>query len=191
MMAVAAATTLPAVALKLALLCPTAMVTAAGTERLALSLDSAMLKVEAAACVLVTVQTALALLVRVVVAQLRLLNWAAAAKVRMAVRFCPFSVAVTVAVPLVLIVDALAENVAVLDPTATVTLAGTVTVGLLLANAMAVATPATRSREAVQLDVWLLFNVAGVQERDTRTGATRLRLAVWLPPFSVAVNVTF
>ena len=100
-------------------------------------------------------------------------------------------VAVTMAVAAVTTVPAVAVKVALVCPGAMLTDAGTVRLGLSLAKATVVATPAARSKAAVQLDVWLLFNVAGVHASDTRTGATRLRVAVWLPPFSVAVNVTF
>ena len=142
----------PLAALNVVLLWPAEMVAVAGTVSAATLLESVTATELSAGCVMDKVQTEEALLPRLLGVQLSELNCTEAARVIVAVRFCPFSVAVTVAVSLVLIVVALAENVAVLDPTAMVTLAGTWRLALLLARVTVVATPALRSRDAVQVD---------------------------------------
>ncbi len=104
----------------------------------------------------------------------------------------PFSVAVTVAVWLEVTVAAVAVNVAVVAPAATVTEAGTVSAVVLLLFSVTLDPPvgAACDNVTVQLDVPAELTVVGVHcTAVTVTVGDTVSEAVAEPPFSVAVTV--
>jgi hypothetical protein len=83
-----------------------------------------------------------------------------------------------------------AVNVALLSPEPILTLAGTVTLALLLDSVMLVALEAAAVRVAVQVEVPGAFTVAGEQVKLLNCmAAARLIVACWLWPLRVAVTV--
>jgi hypothetical protein len=100
-------------------------------------------------------------------------------------------VAVTVAVWLLEIVPLVAPKVAVADPAATVTVAGTVSAGALLDSVM-LAPPLGAAWFSVMVQVLeeSCPRLVGLQlSEETCTGATRLMLAILETPLRVAVSV--
>ena len=87
------------------------------------------------------------------------------------------------------IFDAVARNVAVLDPIATVTLAGTERAVLLLASPTAMGTTAFLSKVTVQVADWLLPSVEGLQDSDESAGTNRDRTAVRVTALRLTVMV--
>ena len=123
------------VTVKVPLVRPRAIVTPLGTVMLALLLDSATLApLEGAEPDSVTVQVEVPGAVTVPGKQLRLPGTTVTVRLTLADWLWPFSVAVTVAVAPLATVPLIAVNVALLWPAATVTLAGTAKVALLLAS---------------------------------------------------------
>ena len=123
------------VAVKVPLVRPAAMPTPLGTAMLVLLLDSATLAPPAGADPdSVTVQVEVPGAVTVPSEQLRLPGTTVTVRLTLADWLWPFSVAVTVAVALPPTVPLVAVNVALPWPAATVTLAGTTKVALLLAS---------------------------------------------------------
>jgi hypothetical protein len=180
--------TAPAVALNKALDWPAAMVTVGGTVSVVRLLDRFTTTGAAAGWVTPTLQIVLAPLNRDVGLQVIPLSWSEAARLIFAVWFWPLRLAVTTAWSLVVTVWVVAENVAVLDPAATVTVAGTWRAALLLANPTKVDTPALLLRDTVQVADWLLPSVAGLQETDKSEGTTREMLAVFEVPLRLTVT---
>ena len=130
----------------------TVTVTEPGTVNTPTLLDRFTTRALPAACVSATVHCELALLPREPGEQFSEFNCAPAAEsVMLAVRVCPFRLAVTVATSLATMLEAVTENVAVLCPAATDTLAGTGKAALLLASPTTVARLAVRFREIVQM----------------------------------------
>ena len=128
------------VTVKVPLVRPRAIVTPLGTVMLALLLDSATLAPpEVRSPDRITVQVEVLGAVTVPGKQLRLPGTTVTVRLTLADWLWPFSVAVMVAVALLPTVPLLAVNVALLWPAATVTLAGTATVALLLASVMVAA----------------------------------------------------
>jgi hypothetical protein len=132
------------VAVKVRLVWPRAMLTPLGTVMLVLLLDSATVNASVSTGAdSVTVQVVVAGAVTVPGEQLRLLGTTVTVRLTLADWLWPFSVAVMVAVALPVelapTVPLVAANVALLWPGATVTLAGTAKVALLLASVMVAA----------------------------------------------------
>ena len=129
------ALTAPTVAVNVPLVCVAAILMLAGTVMLPLLLDRATVAPpEGAGAESVTVQEEVPGALTVPGEQLRPLGTTGAVRPTMAVWFWPFSVAVIVAVWLLLTVPLVAVNVALLWPAGIVTLAGTGKVVLLLAS---------------------------------------------------------
>ena len=123
------------VAVKVPLVWPVAMPTLPGTMMLVLLLESATVAPpEGAAADNVTVQVELPGAVTVPGEQLRLLGTTVTVRMTLTNWLWPFSVAVRVTPALLATVPLVAGNVALLWPAATVTLAGTGKVALLLAS---------------------------------------------------------
>ena len=175
-------------AVKVALLRPTPILTLPGTVTLALLLDSVTLAALTAAAVKVTVQVEVPGAFTVVGEQVKLLSCAAAARLIVAGWLRPFKVAVTVAVWLLLTVPEVAVKVVLLWPDATTTLAGTVSNPLLLTSVTVAALVAALFKVTVQLLDPLLPRVEGAQASELScAGATRLIVfvRVTLPALAV------
>jgi hypothetical protein len=177
---------IPAVAVKVAmvLLGPTA--TEAGTVNAAALLDS--ITVAPPVCDTVTVQVALPPEPRLAGLHVRPLSSIGAANEIVAVCVLPFSVAVMVAVWLLVIVPAVAVKVAMvlLDPTATE--AGTVNAAALL-HSVTVAPPVCDT-VTVQVALAPEPRLAGLHVRPlSSTGAANEIVAVCVLQFSIAVMV--
>jgi hypothetical protein len=137
------AAVVPAVAVNVAKVCPAAIDTLAGTVTFALLLDSETVvpPPEGAAALIVTVQLAVPGPVTVFGVQLRLVTCnccCAGDTLSPVVAVLPFRPAVSVALTVVVVVPAVAVNVAKVCPAVTNTLEGTVTVELLLDSATVV-----------------------------------------------------
>lgn len=143
----------PAVAEKLPLVWPAAMVTDAGTDSSALELLSPTGTALADDCVRVTVQVLVALLASVLGVQLIWLNCAGA--IRLNEMLCELvpSDAVMVAEEFEVMDPTVAVKVAELCPDATVTLPGTVTEELLEETVRVAPLEAAAESVAVQFDV--------------------------------------
>jgi hypothetical protein len=155
--------TMPEVAVKVALLWPTATVTLAGTVSNPLLLASETLAALKPALLSVTVQVLDALLPRVEGVQARVLSCAGVAALKMKVWERPLSVAVNRAVWSEVTAATVAVNVALLSPLPIFTLPGTVMLALLLASATLVALDAAAVKVAVQVEVPGAFTLAGEQ----------------------------
>ena len=173
--------------MKVPVVAPAATVTDAGTVSPAVLLDSETAAPPAgAACDNVTVQLDVALLPKLVGVQTKELTVVGAIRDRVAVLEAPLYVAVTVADWLLVIEAAVAVNVVLVAPAATVTDAGTLNAPLLLESATA-APPlgAPCVSETVQVDVPAEFTVVGLQLRLLMF--TGLRTAT-LPPLPLTVR---
>ena len=103
---------------------------------------------------------------------------------------CPFRLAVTVAVALLLTVPAVAVMVPLPAPVAMVMLAGTVSNPVLLDRLTTVVLRAALFSVTVQVEVCAVPNVLGAQlTLDNCAGATRLKLVVFAVLLAVAVRV--
>jgi hypothetical protein len=176
----------PAVAVKVAVVDPAATVTDPGTVSPAVLLDS--VTVPPPVFVSVTVQLLVPPLLSVAGVHDTALTVTAVARAIDAVRVLPFNDAVSVAVWSEAIVPAVAVNVAVVDPAATVTDPGTVSAAVLL-DSVTVPPPVFVS-VTVQLLVPPLLSVAGVHDSElTVTAVAKAIDAVCVPPFNAAVTV--
>ena len=162
-----------------------------GTVTLVLPLDSATVTPpEGAGADKVTVQEELPGALTVPGEQLRLAGTTGTVRLTVVDWFCPFSVAVTVAVWALETVPLVAVKVALLWFAGTVTLAGTGKVPVLLVRETDVALVAALLSETVQVVVALLASDDG--EHDTEVscaGATRLSVEVGAPAPDPAVIV--
>jgi hypothetical protein len=188
----------PAEAMKVAKFCPVATVTLAGTVTVALLLDSeTAVPPEGAFPLIVTVQLAVPGPVTVAGVQLRLVtcnDCVDGDTLSPVVVVLPFSAAVRVALTAVAVPRAEAGKIAKFCPVATVTLAGTVTVALLLDSKTAVPPEgAFPLIVTVQLAVPGPITVAGVQLRlvTCSSGGDTVSPVVVVLPFSPAVSVAF
>jgi len=114
-----------------------------------------------------------------------------ATRVKLAVCEAPFKLAVTAALCVLVSVPAVAVKVAVVAPGVTVTDAGTLKAALLLATATTLP-PAGAAwlNVIVQVVEELAFTLAGLQDRPVTTmGATKVKLAVCVVPFKLALTV--
>jgi hypothetical protein len=182
----------PAVAVNVALLCPNATLTVAGTLNSAgLALDNTTVSAAGAAVFNVTVQVLVALAVSVEGAHVRLVIRGGVA-VSVKIWLAPFRLAVSNAVCVLIIDPTAAVNVAAPCPASTLTVAGTVTLGLLLVRATATPfAPAGAARVMVQFVEPGVTTVVGEQVNPLNGDeALNAMLAVWLTPFSVAVTTT-
>jgi hypothetical protein len=178
------------VAVKLALLSPAPIFALPGTVTLVLLLDRVTLTALAEAPVKVTVQEEVPGAFTIAGEQLTPPSWAAAARVIVAGWLCPFRLAVTVAVALLLTVPAVAVKVPLLALVAMVMLAGTVSTPVLLDRLTTVVLKAALLRVTVQVEVCAVPNVLGAQLMlDNCAGATRLKLVVCEVLLAVAVRV--
>jgi hypothetical protein len=189
----ASAAIVPAVALKVAVVAPAATVAEAGTVREALLLASDIAAPPAGAALLsVTVQAAAAPEERVAGAHCRPLIDAAVVRPMDAVREFSPTVAVTTAVWSEVTVAPVAAKVRVAAPPLTVTLAGTVNAGLLLASATV--TPPAGAGEAnvtVQVEVAGTVSVPGEQVRDASDGRVPAGAETVIAPALPASAIVF
>jgi hypothetical protein len=177
------------VAVNVALLSPAPILTFPGTVTFALLLNSVTLVGLVAAAVNAAVQVEVPGAFTVAGEQIKLLNWAAAAKLMVACWLWPLRVAVTMALWLLLTVPEVAVKVALLWPDATVTLAGTVSNVLLLASATVAALVAALFKVTVQVLEAPLPKVEGAQPSEVSwAGATRLKVLVLVTPAALAVT---
>jgi len=177
------------VAVKVAPLSPTPILTLPGTVTLALLLESVTLEALTVAAVKVTVQVEVPGAFTVPGEQLKLLICAAAARLMVDGWLRPFKVAVTVALWLLLTVPEVAVKVALLWPDATTTLAGTESNPLLLASVTVAELMAALFRVTVQVLDALLPNVEGAHASELScAGATRLMVFVRFTPPALAVT---
>ena len=103
--------------------------------------------------------------------------------------FRPFKVAVTIAFWLLLTVPEVAVKVALLWPVATVTLAGTVSIALLLVSEMVAALVAVLFNVTVQVLDALLPRAEGAQANEVScAGALALSVKDWETSLRVAVS---
>ena len=182
----------PTVAAKEALLAPANTLTEAGVLTTGLLLES-VTRVPPAGALLdrLTRQMVVALEFRLFGTQVREVTAMPALSEKVTVREAELSVAVTTAVWLDATELAVAVNTPVTDPAATVTDAGTANDALLLDNETTVpAGGAALEIVAVQADVPEPLNVVGVQESEVMAIPVSDRVAVWEPPFNVAVTTT-
>jgi len=180
----------PAAAEKVAVFDPAATLTVAGTVRLELLLESeTLMAVEPAALDKVTVQVDDPPVVRLVGVHDSRLTTACDAREIDADCEPPFSDAVTDAVWSLVMVPAVAVNIAVLEPDATDTVAGTVNSALLLLSDTVEAALAAFERVTVQLEVAADPRDAGVQDNRLTTDCDAREMeADCEPPFSDAVT---
>jgi hypothetical protein len=132
-----------------------------------------------------------ALLPRVEGAQASDVSCAGALALRVKVWEAPLRVAVRRAVWLEVTAATVAVNVALLRPDAILTLAGTVTLVLLLDSVTLVELAAAAVKVAVQVEVPGAFTFAGEQVKLLNWAAANRMVACWFRPFSVAVTVAF
>ncbi len=170
---------------------PAVAVTLAGTVALALLLDNATASPPLGAAPLsVTVQAEVP--GAFTLAGLHVTPLGVTVDTRLTVVFavCAFSVAVTVAVALLLTVPAVAVKVPLLALVAMVMLAGTVSTPVLLDRLTTVVLNAALFSVTVQVEVCAVPNVLGAQlTLDNCAGATRLKLVVFAVLLAVAVRV--
>ena len=177
-------------AVKVALLSPAPIFTLPGTVTLVLLLDKLTLTALEEAAVKVTVQEEVPGAFRVAGEQFTPLSRAAAARLMVAGWLCPFRLAVTVAVALLLTVPAVAVKVPLLAPVAMVMLAGTVSTPVLLDRLSVAMLNAALFSVTVQVEVCAVPKVLGAQlALDNCAGATRLKLVVFAVLLAVAVMV--
>jgi hypothetical protein len=184
------AVTAATVAVNVALLSPAVILTLPGTVTLVLVLDSVTLEVLDAAAVRVTVQVEVPGAFTVAGEQVRLLSWTAADRLMVACWLWPPRLAVTVAFWLMLTVPEVAAKVALLWPSATVTLAGTVSNAL--ASDTVAALVAALFNVTVQVLDALLPRLDGAQaSEESWAGATRFNVLVrfTLPALAVTTPV--
>jgi len=187
--------TAAAVAVNVAVVAADATVTEAGTVRAeVMLLERATTEPpDVAALERVTVQVVVEEAARVVLAHCKELRViAAAVMVRVAVLLAPLRVAVMVGVWLEVTVAAMAVNVAVVAPEATVTDAGTVRAEVLLLERVTTEPPegAAFERVTVQVVVARIARVVLAHCRDVGVATvTSDKLEVALTPFSVALAV--
>ena len=182
----------PAVAAKVAEMAPAATVTEAGTVSEALLSERAtVLPPVGTAWFRVTVQVVDVPEFTLVGLQARAVTSMGATRVKLAVWEALFSVAVMVAVWLVVMVPRLAVKVVEVLLAGTVTEAGTLSAVLLLERATALPpVGAAWFRVTVQVVDAPEFTLVGLQASvETSTGATRLKVAVWEVPFRAAVTM--
>ncbi len=166
------------------------MFTLPGTVTLVLLLDRLTLTALEEAAVKVTMQEEAPGAFTVAGEQVTPLSWAAAARLMVAGWLCPFKLAVTVAVALLLTVPAVAVKVPLLALVAMVMLAGTVSTPVLLDRLTTVVLKAALFSVTVQVEVCAVPNVLGAQlTLDNCAGATRLKLVVFAVLLAVAVRV--
>jgi hypothetical protein len=182
--------TAAAVALKAPVLAAAAIVTLAGTVKLALLLVKATTTPPVGAGPLnVRLQALVPGPIKAAGVHVRLLRVADAVSAMVELALPPLALAVTVPVELLEIVPAVAEKVAVVAPAATVTEAGAVSNALL--DEMATRTPpagATALVVAVQVLLAPEFSDVGAQANAiTVTGGAKLREAVFELPFNDSV----
>lgn len=176
-----------------AVLCPVRTVTEPGTETLPLLSESVTVALVAAAAVKLTVQVALPAALKVFGEQERELSalGAGAAKPICVLRVTPFKLAVTVAVCADAMLPAVTENVVLLAPPPMFTLAGVVKVALSSLRLMDTVLAAVLLKDTVQVELCPLFRLAGVQISDDKDAAAfKVKFAVWVPPFRLALSVT-
>ena len=154
------------VAVNVALLSPVPILTLPGTVMLVLVLDSATLVALEVAAVKAAVQVEVPGALTVEGEQVKLLIWTAAARLMVACLLWPLSVAVTMALWLLLTIPEAAVKVLLLWPTATVTLAGTVSNPLLLTSVTVAALVAALFKVTVQVLDALLPKVEGAQASE-------------------------
>jgi len=187
--------TAAAVAIKVAVVAAEATVTEAGTVKAEVLLleRSTTEPPEGAAFERVTVQVVVEEAARVVLAHCKELRVIAAAEtVRVAVLLMPLRVAVMAGVWVEVTVAAMAVNVAVVAPEATVTDAGTVRAEVLLLERVTTEPPegAAFERVTVQVVVARIARVVLAHCRDVGVATvTSDKLEVALTPFSVALAV--
>ncbi len=133
---------------------------------LVLVLDSVTLVALEVAAVKVAVQVEVPGALTVDGEQVKLLIWTAAARLMVDCLLWPLRVAVTMALWLLLTTPEVAVKVALLWPSATVTLAGTVSNPLLLASVTVAALGAALFKVAVQVLDALLPKVEGEQASE-------------------------
>jgi hypothetical protein len=178
------------VAVKVALGWPEATTMLAGTVSNPLLLESATVAALVAALFRVTVQVLDELLPRVEGVQAKELSCAGALAVRVKVCEEPFRVLVKRAVWSEVIEATVAIKVALLSPAPMLTLAGTVTLALLLDSVMLAALTVAAVKVTVQLEVPGAFTVPGEQLKLLIcAAAARLMVDGWLWPFKVAVTM--
>lgn len=168
---------------------PLATTTEAGTVTAALSLLSPMVVEALAAALSVTVQVVdVALVIKVGVQMMEVRVGGGAASVKATANEAPFNVAVMVPVPLTL-PELAAANVAVAEPAAMTSAAGTLSARLSLLSPMVVVAVAAALRFTVQFVNVVPVSNAGVQVSDVSVGAdaVNVKLAVKEAPFKVAV----
>ena len=188
----------PAEAMKVTKFCPAATVTLAGTVTVVLLLDSeTTVPPEGAFPLIVTVQLAVPGPVTVAGVQLTLVTCSCCVDgdtLSPFIVLLPFRLAVSVAFTVVDVDPADAVKTALACPAATVTLAGTVTVALLLDSETTVPPEGTFPLiVAVQLAVPGPVTVAGAQLTlvTCSCGGDTVSPVVVLVPFRLAVNVAF
>jgi uncharacterized membrane protein YjdF len=181
----------PAVAVNVAVVEPDATVTVPGTVSAPTLLDSPTATPPVPAALdSVTVQVDPPPVPRLVGLQDSPLTNTGGTSVMFAVCVLLFSEAVTVAVWFVEIVPAVAVNVAVVEPDATVTVPGTVSAPTLLDSPTATPpVPAATDRVTVQVDPPPVTRLVGLQDSALTTGATNEMFAVCVLLFSEAVTV--
>jgi len=159
--------TVPEVAVKVAVLCPDATVTLAGTVSKPLLLTSETVAALVAALFNATVQVLDALLPRLEGTQATDVSVAGAEVAALSVKLCetPFRVAVSRALWLEVTAATVAVKVALLSPEPILTLPGTVILVLLLSRVTLAAPEAAAVKVTVQAAVPGAFTVAGVQVR--------------------------
>jgi len=185
------AVTVPAVALKEAAVAPAATETEAGTVRAALLSESETARPPVgAAPVKVTVQAAEPPDDRELGEQVRVERTGITVRPIEDVAVVPFKVAVTTAVPLVVMVAAEATKVAVEAPAATVTEAGAVT-KVLLSERATIAPPAgaEASKRTVQVAEPLPRIEVGVQVNEDSPTGTETG-TVTIPPVAEVATVS-
>ena len=154
------------VAANVALLSPVAILTLAGTVMLTLVLESATLAALEVAAVKAAMQLEVPGALTVDGEQVKLLIWTAATRLMVDSLLWPLSVAVTITLWLLLTTPEAAVKVLLLWPSATTTLAGTVSNPLLLASVTVAAPVAALFKVTVQVLDALLPKVEGAQASE-------------------------
>ena len=172
-----------------ALLDPAATVTLPGAVTLELFPESVTANPAAVAALFsVTVQGKAPGALALAGAQDMPLRAVGALRYMVAVRVCPFQLAVTVAVPSMLTAPTVAVNVPLLDPALIVMLAGTLNRPRLLDRATVAGLAAGLVSVTVQVALCPVPRTAGVRlNPDNCTGATRFKVKVRVTPPALAV----
>ena len=181
----------PTVAVNPAVVAPPVTVTLPGTVAFPLLLESATASPPPGAAPLsVSVQAAVPGAFTLDGLQDTLLGVTEAVKLTVVFTVCAFSVAVTVAVWLLLTVPAVAVNVPLLEPVPIVMLPGTVSMPVLLDKLTVAVLKAALFSVTVQVELCPVPSVAGEQlTADNCAGASRLKEKVCDVPLAVAVSV--